>query len=162
MVDLVPMTPEQYRAFIEVTVRGYADDHVRAGTWAAADALQNSRAELDRLLPKGTETPDHFLRTIVVGAPPQRVGTLWWALRREGTRLDLYVYWIGIDEAFRRRGFAAETFRALDGEARRAGASRLVLHVFGDNVGARALYEKIGFRATNVLMARTVGHEPDS
>jgi ribosomal protein S18 acetylase RimI-like enzyme len=161
MVELVPMTPEQYRAFIEVTVQGYADDHVRAGTWTAADALTNSRAELDRLLPNGPDTPAHFLRTIVAGAPPTRVGTLWWAIRQESSRVDLYVYWIGIDEEFRRRGYAAETFGALEREARRAGAARIVLHVFGDNLGARALYEKIGFRATNVLMARPVAPESD-
>jgi ribosomal protein S18 acetylase RimI-like enzyme len=156
MVELVPMTAEEFQAFLEQTTVSYAADHVRAGNWSADESLGKSRAELKGLLPNGLETADHFLRLIAAGPKRTRVGTLWYAVRRQAGRTDLFVYWIGIDEPFRRHGYAAEAFRELDHEAVNVGAGQVLLHVFGDNVSAIALYEKLGFATTNRLMARVV------
>jgi RimJ/RimL family protein N-acetyltransferase len=156
MVELVPMNRDAFDGFLAWTVRDFADEQVRAGTWDAAEAAERSKAEIQGLLPQGLETPDHFFRSIVHGAPREPVGTLWYALRKVGPKSELFIYWIGIDERFRRRGFATEAFTALDEEARRAGASTISLHVFGHNRSARALYEKLGFDTTHLMMTRNV------
>jgi ribosomal protein S18 acetylase RimI-like enzyme len=47
--------------------------------------------------------------------------------------------------------------RALEGEAKRLGFKKLGLHVFGHNMIARGLYEKLGYAITNLNMAKSLG-----
>jgi ribosomal protein S18 acetylase RimI-like enzyme len=156
MVQLVPMSPEECRAFLERSDRQYAQDHVRAGTWEESEALRRAHAETEQLLPKGLETPDQFLRVIRDAAKGDRLGEVWYCIQRSEGRPQLFVYWIGIDEKHRRHGYATEVLNQLETEARRAGANRVVLHVFGDNASALSLYAKLGYKATNVMMAKPV------
>jgi ribosomal protein S18 acetylase RimI-like enzyme len=156
VLRLDPMTPEELDRWLAHAIPAYAEDHVRAGRWDAANALELSRAEHARLIPQGVATPDQFLRTLRDAASGQVVGELWYALRKEGARTDLFVYWIGIAEAHRRRGYAREALRALEPEAKRLGADRIALHVFGENTGAQALYRSLGYEVTNLLMAKPV------
>ncbi len=136
MVRLVPMSPEEARAFLEWSDRQYAEEHVRAGTWAETDALTRARAETGRLLPKGLDTPDQFLLVIQNQTTGERLGEIWYCIQRSEGRPQLFVYWIGIDEQNRRRGYATEVLAQLEQEARRVGAYRVALHVFG-NLQAR-------------------------
>jgi RimJ/RimL family protein N-acetyltransferase len=156
MIRLEPMTSEELRAYLERSIPEYAQDHVASGRWRAEDAVARSRAEHDELLPNGVATPDHYLRTVWDAEGKVRVGEVWYALQRQEGSPQLFVYWIGIDEAHRRNGYASEVLREVEREARRLGASRVALHVFGGNAGARALYERLGFVTTNVLMAKPV------
>jgi ribosomal protein S18 acetylase RimI-like enzyme len=156
MIRLSPMTSDEYRAFVETLIPDYAEGHVRAGRWKAADAVEKSRAEVEQLLPHRAETPDQYLRIVRDAASGERVGEVWYALQRQEGWPQLFVYWIGIDPAARRKGYATAVFAELEAEARRLGASRTALHVFGDNRGAIALYERLGFQTTNLLMAKSV------
>jgi ribosomal protein S18 acetylase RimI-like enzyme len=156
MIQLVPMTPRELQAFLERSIPEYAAEHVRAGRWRKEDSVERSRAEHEHLLPNGVESPDNYLRTVVDPERGERVGEVWYTLQKQEGWPQLFVYWIGIDENHRRRGYASEVLRKVEEEARRLGASRVALHVFGDNTGARTLYEKLGYSTTNVLMAKPV------
>jgi ribosomal protein S18 acetylase RimI-like enzyme len=156
MVRLAPMSPEEYQRFITGSTESYAQEHVRAGTWTEAESLDRAREEIRTLLPSGLETPDHFLRVILDEATGERAGELWFALQHEVGAPQLFVFWIGIDEPYRRRGFASATFHLLEQEARDRGAVRVALHVFGDNLNAQALYRKLGYVPTNIQMAKPV------
>lgn len=156
MIRLQPMTPEELHAFLERSIPAYAEDHVRAGRWKASDAIERSRAEHEQLLPQGVHTPDNYLRTVQDAASGARVGEVWYTLLMPEGFPQLFVYWIGIDAEHRRKGFATEVFGEIEKEARRLGATRIALHVFGDNTGARAFYEKLGFRATNISMSKVL------
>lgn len=150
----LPMDPEAFARFREESIEEYARKNARAGRAAPGAALAEARAEFARLLPQGERTPDHFLRTLAEGPEGVPVGVLWYALRREGGAPTLFVYWIGIDAPFRRHGYASEALGQVEAEARRLGAPRVGLHVFGENRAALALYEKLGYSATSVLMAK--------
>jgi RimJ/RimL family protein N-acetyltransferase len=39
-------------------------------------------------------------------------------------------------------------------QARELGADKVELHVFGHNQGARALYEKLGYTPTSIVMVK--------
>jgi len=148
------MTAEELVAYLARSIPEYAAEHVRTGEWTEAEALERSRADHAALLPEGVASPGHFLRTVHDAGTGRRVGEVWYGLRSVGERPE--VYWIGIDPAFRRRGYAAATFRAVEDEARRLGADRLALHVFGANTGARALYETLGFVPVDLVLAKPV------
>ncbi len=96
MVKLEPMTPDEYQAYLTWMIPEYAKGHVRGGRWRAEDALERSRAEIDRFLPKGVETADNFLRTIHDRQTGARVGEVWYALQKQEGWPQVFVYWIGI------------------------------------------------------------------
>jgi len=158
MVRLRPMSPTELDVLLERLTPDYAADHVRSGQWDEGDAVARSRREIARLVPEGVRTPNQFLRTIVDDSGDQRVGEVWYALQTmERVRPQVFVYWLGIDLPFRRRGYAAQVLRWMEDEARRLGADRIALHVFADNTGAQALYAREGYVSTNVLMAKALG-----
>ena len=161
MVDLVPMTEEEFHRFRERSVRDYAREGVRTGRWSETEAERQSRAEFAALVPQGRATPDHFFGRLRDPASGEFVGTVWYALRPAPGGRELFLFWLGIDPGYRRRGFARATLEQLAGEAGRIGAVRLALHVFGDNLPAIALYEQAGFRPASVLMTRPIGGPAD-
>lgn len=157
MIRLDPMSAAEFAEFIGRTIPGYAESTVRAGRYRPEEALARSRADFDRLLPQGLETPGQTLRVLRDPTTRERVGELWFGREESGAKPQLFVYWIGIDEKFRRKHYASEAFAELEHEARRQGLDRIGLHVFGENRGARALYLRLGFVETNVVMHKAVG-----
>jgi ribosomal protein S18 acetylase RimI-like enzyme len=151
------MTDEELEAYLARSIPEYARDHVEAGNWDERHALELSKKEHEQLLPKGIHTPDNFLRTIIDDDHGgRRVGEIWYALQKDRARPQLFIYWVGVDEPFRGKGFGTEALRLLEGEAQRLGATSIALHVFATNTKAQALYGRLGFRPTNVLMSKDV------
>ena len=153
MARLVPMDPRDFDPFIERLVREYAADHVRLGRWTAEEGVSKAREETEKLLPKGLETPDNLLFTILAGSPEEKVGAIWLAIEPRGA----FIYDLIVFEPYRRRGYAEEGMRLIEAVAREQGAQRISLHVFGDNQGARKLYSKLGYSETNVMMSKPLG-----
>jgi ribosomal protein S18 acetylase RimI-like enzyme len=148
---LVSMTEADYARFVADAIPGYAADKVASGQWAEERALELSRAALDELLPHGRQTAGNHFFT-VVDEQSRPVGSLWIATKEQAGRPIAYIYDIRIRPECRRMGHATRALRAAENEARRLGANGIGLHVFGHNAEARALYEALGYRATNINM----------
>nr|BBH87517.1 hypothetical protein KTC_22680 [Thermosporothrix sp. COM3] len=155
MVTLRPMTEAEYQAFLEPSIREYAEDHVKDGEWSEEEALEKSRKEFYDLLPQGLETPNHYLFTIV-NEEQQNVGMIWFMLHKRQGKLAAFIYDVKVDEPFRRRGYASQAFRELEHKVREFGGSKIALHVFGHNHGAIQLYTKLGYGVTNLHMAKDI------
>jgi ribosomal protein S18 acetylase RimI-like enzyme len=153
MVHLAPMNAADFAPYLENLVRTYAAENAKAGRWPEADALTESRKEIERLLPAGRETPNHFFFNIVAEPGEKSVGDLWLAIEPRGG----FVYDLNVYESFRRKGYAEEGMRLAEGVARERGASKISLHVFAENTGARKLYVKLGYLETNVMMSKSLG-----
>jgi len=153
MVRFEPMSEADFVAYSEHTLADYAAAHVRAGTYPAEGAIEKARAEFAQLLPQGLASPNHWLVHLVDESTGQRVGILWWALRPRGW----FIYDIEIRPEHRRKGHAEAAFRELERRARTQGIPSIGLHVFGDNAGAIALYEKLGYATTHRMMSKSVG-----
>jgi len=152
-VDLVPMTSEEFEAWLPGTIAGYAAQHVRTGRWSEEEALERSREEHERLLPRGLATPDHKLWNIVPAGGGEPVGMLWVAVVQKPTP-SAFIYNIEIYAQFRRRGYAEQAMLELESEVGRLGLESIRLHVFGHNTAARRLYEKLGYVPTNIQMLK--------
>jgi ribosomal protein S18 acetylase RimI-like enzyme len=150
MVRLAPMDAAVFAPYLEALVRSYAEDNAKAGRWSAADAMAESQKEVQRLLPSGRDTPNHFFFTIVSEPAGEKVGDLWLAIEPRGG----FVYDLNVYESFRRKGYAESAMRLAEGVAREHGASKISLHVFAENAGARRLYVKLGYSETNVMMSK--------
>jgi len=156
MTRLEPMTQARYDAWLDVTIRDYADEKIRSGNYPDdGTGLERSKAEFVALLPNGLQTPNHELRTMV-DDDGNDVGYVWWTVEDRPPGRVVFIYDIAVDEAFRRRGHAQAALEVLEDYAREHGCIGVMLHVFGTNAGARQLYLKAGYEETNVLMLKRV------
>jgi len=74
------MTEPEYAAWLEMIIPVYAAEKVGSGQWSEEDSLELSRKEYAELLPKGLETPDNYLFTII-DSQAIAVGVLWFAVK---------------------------------------------------------------------------------
>jgi RimJ/RimL family protein N-acetyltransferase len=153
-MHLAPMTEATYQAYLEVSVREYADDKIKAGNWQPEEALERSAQEFRKYLPDGIATQDNFLYDIEDEALGIKVGMIWLARFMPGTKPIMFVYDFRIDEPHRRKGYGEQAMLAAEAQAKALGYDTIALHVFGHNHAARALYEKLGYEITNVNMAK--------
>lgn len=152
---LRPMSDHDFKAFAGATIPDYAADKVASGQWSKGQSLERARRELEALLPQGRRTADHYLFNILNGAGTV-VGALWLARKEQAGHSIAYVYDLYIQPAWRRMGYATCALGAAEAEARRLGLKGIGLHVFGHNLGARRLYEKLGYATTNVNMFKSL------
>jgi RimJ/RimL family protein N-acetyltransferase len=154
MTILCPMRPEFYGPYLEASVAGYADDNVASGRWPREGALERSRADFEALLPQGLATPDNHLFEIKAAEDAATLGSIWFAVeQRHGIR-GAFVYDVEIHPPWRRRGHAMRAFQALEPLVAALGLSSIGLHVFGHNLGAQALYAKLGYSVTGINMVK--------
>ena len=152
---LRPMTAPEYAEWVEQSIIGYAADKVASGQWTAEESLALSRKENAELLPLGLETPGNHLFTFV-DSQAVAVGMLWFGVKKRFGADIAYVFNVSVRPERQREGHAARAFLALEEEVRRRGLSGIALHVFGHNNAARALYDKLGFRPTNISLFKPI------
>jgi ribosomal protein S18 acetylase RimI-like enzyme len=152
------MTEDEFAAFVEAAIPEFAHDKVQSGQWTEAESLGLSRQGYAELLPQGVGTPDNFLYTLRDAATDRNVGVLWYACQAQAGRKVAYVYEVLVHPEHRRQGHARRAFMLLEHEVRQRGLAGIALHVFGHNAGARHLYERLGFRTTNINMLKAIGH----
>jgi ribosomal protein S18 acetylase RimI-like enzyme len=155
MTYLSPMTEAEFSAYLEAAIPAFARDKVASGQWAEASAIELSRQGYAELLPQGLSTPDNHLYTIRDDGAG--VGMVWFAAQERAAQRIAYVYDVLIDARHQRQGHATRAFAALEDEATRLGLSGIALHVFAHNAGALALYQRLGFQATNINMFKRIG-----
>jgi ribosomal protein S18 acetylase RimI-like enzyme len=108
---------------------------------------------------EGTERRRRFIGQVLRHRAPWHWPRLL-RLARMGEQLGpeppsdaLYVDALATDDRYRRRGVATALLDAADDRARLLGLRKLALDTTAANTGARALYERNGFRLTDELPA---------
>jgi len=59
-------------------------------------------------------------------------------------------------DPFRRHETARRTLNLVEHKARELNATKVDLHVFAHNQGARTLYENTGYRPTSITMSKPI------
>lgn len=149
------MSPDAWEDWRILSIRGYAEEKVRAGTWPAESSQDRAVEEFATLLPEGQQTPGHEFRSIVTDAD-EPVGVIWIAAQREIGSGAAFIYDIVIDPDQRGRGYGRAAMEALEPLARSLGYDRIRLHVFGHNIVARHLYRSLGYAETDVMMEKRI------
>jgi RimJ/RimL family protein N-acetyltransferase len=150
------MSSQSYQIYMENSLASYADEKVRSGSWAAAEALQLALESRRRLLPAGQQTPGQHFFTILEEQSGEEVGCIWYGQLEEAGQTIAFVYDFLIFEEHRRKGYGLQALQALDQQVKKAGLKRIALHVFGHNRSAQALYEKAGYSVVDFIMARSL------
>ena len=149
-LELRPMTREAFDAYLANSSEEYVGELVAAGMSPEA-ARRQGEEQLAELLPNGLDSPGQWFFTARAGETP--VGTLW--LSTENALA--FVYDIKVREDQRRRGHGEAIMNAAARWCRDRGHPGLGLNVFGHNPGARALYDKLGYRVTRDFGTYDVG-----
>lgn len=161
-VRLQPMTWDEYDAWSEHSLQGFAAAQVSSGLQPEAEAEAYARQQLERLLPAGLATPLHLFFTVREEAPGEpTVGYLWLRVRPLSTEVEAFVFDVELHAHARGRGLGTATMLAAERAAREVGATVARLNVFGDNVPAMRLYEGLGYTVTSATMARRLDERRD-
>lgn len=151
-VNLELMQARDFKDFYEVSMKEFAEEQVKNGTWDASEADSKGRAYFEKLLPQGLQTDGHKIFTIHL--EDEQVGILWLHVFEKNNTLKSFIYDIKIDEIHRGKGIGKETMKALDGYCKNHQIESIRLHVFAHNKRAYSLYEKMGFETTNYYMEK--------
>jgi RimJ/RimL family protein N-acetyltransferase len=160
MVRLVPMTPEEFEAFMVISMRDQAQGQVQAGAWLPEESGENIHRLRSQFLPGGLATPGQCFFIVQEASTGIKVGGLWYLVQEEEGRRELFVVDIQIGPAYRRRGYASAAFKAMEEQVREAGIDTISLHVFEHNRPARAMYEKLGYTGTGTMMSKALRPPP--
>jgi GNAT superfamily N-acetyltransferase len=140
-LELRPMTPEQFDAFVGAQGASYAETLVEAGLSPEA-AAERSRTQMAALLPSGLDSPGmEFFHGWVADTV---VGAVWLNVDQPMA----FVYDVEVVESERRKGYGAAMMNAAALWSREHDHPVLGLNVFAHNPGAKALYDKLGYRVT--------------
>jgi ribosomal protein S18 acetylase RimI-like enzyme len=150
-VTFRPMTEPEYAALRAWLDEDYAQDVARAMDIPIEEARVAASKQAADLLKDGLATEGHYLWKIVA-EQDAAVGDLWVFV--DPRRRRAFIYFIGIDEAHRGKGYGKAAMLALEPEARSKGADHIDLNVFGDNATAIRLYEGLGYRPTAIGMRK--------
>jgi ribosomal protein S18 acetylase RimI-like enzyme len=155
MFRLEPMDEATYVAWRAATAREYAAEKVKAGNYPKSGAEELAEAEFAKLLPNGTQTPGHEIRSMINDGG-EKVGYAWFTIENRDVGRVVFIYDLAVDPAHRRHGYARLALAEIDTFARENGCIGVMLHVFGDNEAARRLYSSAGYLETNVIMLKRV------
>ncbi len=154
MVNFIEMTDEEFQKCKDRAIADYFAERVKAGN--EDQDPEASRREFESLLPQGRRTKDHYIYFIAdENEKDRKVGIIWYTTEAENQpKGTMFIYDIEVEQGLRGRGYGRAALRLLEDRAKETGMRRIALHVFGHNVRARKLYEDLGYRATNVIMAK--------
>ncbi len=152
-VTFRPMTEAEYQALRSWLDEDYAQDVAKAMAMSLEEGREAARKQLGELLPDGLSSEGHHFWKIVAedGAA---VGDLWVLVEPQKERA--FIYFIGIDEAYRGKGYGRAAMQALEAEVRPLGATRIDLSVFGDNATAIHLYQSLGYQIQAMGMRKPI------
>jgi ribosomal protein S18 acetylase RimI-like enzyme len=151
-VRLEPMTDAEYRAFADTAEDDYAKQISESGSMSWEAAVEKAAEDFAKQLPRGLQSPDQYLYTAYAG--DTAVGVFWLRLETTPDLRKAFINDIAVYEDFRRQGYGRAIMLAGEDEARALGATVLGLNVWGGNVGARALYEQLGYETLSVQMQK--------
>lgn len=151
MLQLIPMTENDFENFIALTDDAHARDRMKTDFQSYEEALASTRNTRNKALTAGLKTPNHyFFNSTINNGSSKIVGSVWLSLNPETA--ESFIYYITINENERRKGYGQQTMSAIEKFAKGNGSKVLWLNVFGHNYGARKLYQGCGFNEAAIHM----------
>jgi ribosomal protein S18 acetylase RimI-like enzyme len=148
-VRLEPMTEAQYEPW-RVEAEAHYAQGVAASGQSEQDAARTAADTYATLLPDESATPGHYFWYAYYG--DRRVGLLWIKVTHD----TAFVYNVAVEPHVRRQGYGRAIMLAAERWCHDNALTRIGLHVFAHNTGARALYEQLGYTETGCNMAKNL------
>jgi ribosomal protein S18 acetylase RimI-like enzyme len=147
------MTPFEFEKFQKKSIERRAKYHEDEADLNSEDALAKANEEFGKYCPQGLSTPNQFFYNVVLDDKIS-TGYLWFAIRERNGKKRLFINDIFVEESYRGRGLSKFMMTWLEEKANEMGLAEIGLHVLGNNLVARGLYEKMGYTVTNLDMTK--------
>ena len=157
MLDLIPITEDEFSAFFETVAESHAHDNVVAGRWTSTEAMALAREETSRLLPSNEKTPNNHIFVLQDSNLKVEVGYLWFGDTTRAGRKIAFMFQLYIHPQCRGKGYGREAMTAFEKEALSRDFNALSLHVFATNGDAHRLYQSMGYSASSITMRKDLG-----
>jgi len=144
-IRLVPKSDDETVRWLPVAMSAYERARIAAGD-TPEQAAAARRASQEQFFPDGRLIDGHFLFTVL--ADGEDAGWLW--IGPSSDAATWWVWYIGVHEAFRRRGIARETMLLAEDVARSQRAAAIRLNVFAYNESAIRLYDDLGYETVSI------------
>lgn len=150
MSILREMSNIEFNKYLDKSIKAYAEEKVKSGNWKKDDSLSLSQSEYNKLLPDGVDTINNYLFSII-DENNNIIGMIW--INKKDSN-SCFIYDIYINDKFQGKGYGLMAMKEVENFAKSLGAETIGLHVFGHNNRAIKLYEKLGYKATNISMSK--------
>lgn len=141
-MDLRKMTDKELIRFNELCIDELSN--VFSLSMPEDKAVKKAEEEQYGLLPEGINTKDHFLFTITQDG--KSIGSVWFAKLEKKQRDIAFIFYIGIDEDLRGKGFGTTAMEILETEIKKIGLNTIRLHVLKNNLSAIKVYKKMHYK----------------
>jgi ribosomal protein S18 acetylase RimI-like enzyme len=154
MLNLQPMTEEEYSAYKAWMVEDYAREVSNIYRISIDEALASATKDIDGRLSQGLSTPNYFFYNIVLATNDgeSRLGYLW--INVDSQKKRCYIDDIYLHAEFRHQGWGRKVLELLETNLKQQGVLRISLHVFANNSIAQELYRKMGYEPTGMNMIK--------
>ena len=156
MTVLRKMQEEDFQQYISYAIKDFANEKVDAGIWLEGEAYTLAQKAFDNYLPEGLHTSNEHLFCIISSESEEKIGYFWFHYDEKDPAKAAFVYDFYIFEPFQGQGYGTKTMHSFEALAKEMGSKKLGLHVFAHNKRAWHLYEKLGYQATDVTMAKYI------
>ena len=156
MAILVTMRPEYFGPYSERAIARYAHENIASFRWDETAAAVRAREQFRELLPRGLDTPGHYLYEIHDGAEGKSVGDLWFGIALSPNAQSAHLYDLHFDEGYGGEQYARATLHLLEARCRELGAASIGVQIFSHDSMAQALYGSLGFIVTSFNMSKRI------
>lgn len=143
-VAAAPLGLEEYDAWVEHGIRGFAQQVTDNNQVAYESALLQARNTFDRMLPNGMHTPHNEIWNLKAGG--RLVGRLW--VYNDEVLDEIFVCKVETLETERGKGYGRLAMRLAEQRAEAHGRGKIRLNVFASNTVANNLYHSLGYQVT--------------
>ena len=155
-VSLKTMNEVSFAEYLKAIIPVYANDNVESGRWEKSEALERAKKDYARLLPQGLESENDYLFNVIENISSKDVGYIWVKVEEHNQTKSAFIYDVGIDENYRRKGYARAALYCIEKVVADLGVTSLGLNVFNHNVGAQALYNSLGYQVVSHNMKKSI------
>ena len=149
-MKLEKMSQAIFKEYLNVAISEYAEDKIKAGTWAESEAISLAEKSFADLLPDGPDTTDNYLFSIFIPESTEDIGVIWINV----TEQKGFIYDFLINAEYRGKGYGKQTLLLIEEWGQKHGLEEIGLHVFAHNQSAYQLYKKMGYLETDITMVR--------
>lgn len=150
MSILRKMSSNEFKEYLDNAINSYAKEKIESGNWTEDEAFLRSKSEYNKLLPNGVNSDNNHLFSIL-NETNEVIGIIWLNKKENNSS---FIYDINIHENYQGKGYGHRAMKEIEGVAKTLGLDKIDLHVFGHNERAINLYEKLGYKATNIMMSK--------
>ena len=150
MITVQSMTEDEFSQFEPLVIEDLAQSNAKNIGLSIEDARESSTKQVQALLPQGISTTSNLFYTVISTETSETVGYLWCGIDEAKKRG--FLFQIFVLEPYRGKGFGNKMLEFVDKDMREKGMTRIALNVFAHNTVAIELYNKQGYKTTNMSM----------